>query len=225
MNSPKALEVQRIADAIYKAVIEQRLKAGTRLVETRLAEVMKANRNHVRAAIEILSLRKVVTIERNRGAFVARPGAEEAREIFEARKVIENALIVIAARKCTPDHLKKLEHIIALERQAETDSHRPGLVRQSGEFHLEIARIAGNKRLQEMLETLIAGSSLIAGLYEQTSDFTVSIAQHQEILDGLKKKDVEQLPKIMDNHLGTIEEKVLASYLHKHEPDLAEIFG
>ena len=225
MKTPKTLEVERIAEAIYKAIITQRLKAGTRLVETKLAEVFKANRNHVRAAIEVLHQRRVVEVITNKGAFVANPGPDEAREIFEARRVIESSLICLAAKKCTTKDYKRLESIIIQEKKASEEGNRSGLVGLSGDFHLQLARIVGNQRLYEILELQIAGSSLIAGLYEQNSDFLSSIAQHTEILDTMKMGDIDLLPDLMNKHLSSIEEKLLARYNEQQEPDLADIFA
>ena len=225
MKTPKTLEVERIADAIYKAIITQRLKAGTRLVETKLVEIFNANRNHVRAAIEVLNLRKVVDVKPNKGAFVANPGPDDARDIFQARRVIESKLVVLATEQCTAKDLRKLESLIERETQANNTGNRSDMVRLSGDFHLELARIVGNQRLYEMLELQIAGSSLIAGLYERNRDFLPSIKQHGEILEAMKKKNFTLLPELMDKHLLSIEEKLLASYGDQVEPDLADIFS
>ena len=207
MKTPKTLEVERISDAIYKAIITQRLKAGTRLVETRLTGVFQANRNHVRAAIETLHQRKIVEIIPNKGAFVANPSVDEAKDIFQARRVVESSLAKLAAEKATRRDLKRLEIIIDLEKKALEQGNRTGLVKESGEFHLELARIVGNNRLYEMLELLIASSSLIAGLYEQNQDFLSTIQEHTELLGIMKLQDFNTLPEAMERHITSIEGK------------------
>ena len=225
MAVSKAQEVERIVDAIYRAILEQRLKAGTRLVETRLVDVMQANRNHVRAAINVLRLRKVVTVEPNRGAFVAKPEQEEAREIIEARRMIENSMMVRVGAKYTARHLRRLEKVLQQERKAEATGSRHGLIKYSGEFHLELARITKNRRLVEMLQNLIAESSLIAGLYENTGDFTLTIDQHQGIYEALKQGDLARLPVLMDQHLASVEQRLLRHKVPERELDLADILG
>ena len=69
----KQLEVQRIADALFKAIAQHRLPPGTRLVEAQIVETLQANRNHVQVALQRLAMQKVVTIEANRGAMVSQP--------------------------------------------------------------------------------------------------------------------------------------------------------
>ncbi|AMO57406.1 hypothetical protein GZ77_15510 [Endozoicomonas montiporae] len=225
MKTFKALEVERISDAIYKAIIEQRLKAGTRLVETRLADIFSANRNHVRAAIEHLSLRKVVTVETNKGAYVANPGPEECKEIFLARRVVECGMISDAAKQCTRQDFQRLQDILDRERQAETGKSRQGLVKESGEFHLELARIHGNRRLYEILEDLVASSSLVSGLYEKNDDFSDTINEHDIIFNAIRKKEYDSLPALMAGHLSSIERKLLLRYQEQESPDLESIFA
>ena len=90
-------------------------------------------------AIEILHQRRVVDVKTNRGAYVANPGPDEAREIFEARRVIERSLVCMAAERCSRQDHKKLQTIINAEIKASEQSNRSELVSQSGKFHLELA--------------------------------------------------------------------------------------
>jgi len=92
-TTAKQLEVQRIVDVLSKAIAQQRLRPGTRLVESQLVEALSANRNHVQVALQRLALQRIVTIEPNRGAMVAQPTAKEAREVFIARRAIERAIV------------------------------------------------------------------------------------------------------------------------------------
>ncbi len=67
----KQQEVQRIVEALSLAIAQQRLKPGTRLIETQIVEALDANRNHVQSALQRMMLQHIVTIEPNRGARVA----------------------------------------------------------------------------------------------------------------------------------------------------------
>lgn len=225
MKTFKALEVERIADSIYRAIIEQRLKAGTRLVETRLADIFSANRNHVRAAIEQLSVRGVVRVETNKGAFVASPDASECREIFEARHIIECGIIAGVAAKCTAEQRARLQAIINKEVVACDNNDRQGLVRETGEFHLELARLYDNSRLYGILELLVASSSLVAGLYEKNDDFHATISEHRQIFHAIEKQQYSSLPELMGLHLLAVKNRLLMRYQERELPDLEAIFS
>ena len=74
---------QRIADSITTAIVERRLMPGTKLAEQKIADIFKVSRTLVRQALNQLSRDKLVTLEPARGARVAEPSVDEARQVFE----------------------------------------------------------------------------------------------------------------------------------------------
>ena len=57
-QTSKQAEVQRIIDALSKAIAQHRLRPGTRLVEAQIVDALKANRNHVQSALQRLALQR-----------------------------------------------------------------------------------------------------------------------------------------------------------------------
>src|ERR1051325_6673349 len=82
-----------ISQRIVEAVLAQKLAPGARLGEQQLAMLFDCSRTIVREALTRLAARGIVTVSSRRGWYVVEPGADEAREAFEARKVIETGLI------------------------------------------------------------------------------------------------------------------------------------
>src|ERR1700709_1154845 len=80
---------QRIAESITTAIVERRLMPGTKLAEQKIADIFKVSRTLVRQALMQLSRDKLITLEPARGARVAEPSVEEARQVFEARNTLE----------------------------------------------------------------------------------------------------------------------------------------
>ena len=100
-RKPKG-EVDR-AGAIYRAlrhaIIEQALEPGAKLPEDAIGERFGASRTIVRHALGRLAAEGLVELRRNRGATVATPSWDEARDIFDVRLGLEG-LVVSAA--CGP---------------------------------------------------------------------------------------------------------------------------
>ena len=71
-----------IARAIAAAIVAHRLPPGTRLREEALARVYKVSRTKIRAALLMLSKDKLINIVPDKGAFVSKPDANEAREVY-----------------------------------------------------------------------------------------------------------------------------------------------
>ncbi len=83
------LAEEEIVERIFEAIIDQRLPAGTKLSESSLCEAFGVGRMRIRQSLLLLASREVVDLLPKRGAFVASPTADQAREVFEARLTIE----------------------------------------------------------------------------------------------------------------------------------------
>ncbi|MBA1274294.1 GntR family transcriptional regulator [Stutzerimonas azotifigens] len=225
MASVVAREVQRIFTAIYDAIVEQRLPPGTRLTELNLVEVFGANRNHIRSALRDLAHRKLVRLEMNRGAFVEEPTPEQAREVFAARRVIEQAIVEEAVRRMRPADRKAIREHLAEELALGHDSDKPAFIRLSGDFHRLLARIAGNGTLGDILDGLIARSSLIIALYENQTGVQCSHNEHQELADALLSGDPQRATACMARHLLKIEERLRLATAEEAEIDLFQVFA
>ena len=97
-----------IFDRIVAAVMEQRLAAGAKLPEAALCEAFDCSRSQIRRVLVVLAERGVVALHPNRGAFVAKPSADEARDVFEARRAIERSIVLTAAGRIDANALSEL---------------------------------------------------------------------------------------------------------------------
>ena len=135
--------------------------------KTRCARFSSVSRARIRKVFSRLAFEGLVTIEPNRGASVAKPSAEEAREIFAARRAIESAIVRMVAEKFEPRQKAALAKHIARETAAETRRDAAEMIRLSGEFHLLLAEMAGNRTLQKFLRELVTRELLVILAYEK----------------------------------------------------------
>lgn len=204
----KQLEVNRIVDVLSRAIAQQRLRPGTRLVEAQIVETLHANRNHVQVALQRLAMQHIITIETNRGAIVSQPTAQEAREVFAARRAIERAVVEAITPDALAAHADSLAEQMAAERQASASGDRRETVRVRSEFHLMLADLCGNRLLREILGNLIVRSSLIVSLYQRLDTPSCRCDDHQAILDALHSGDSEQAVQAMFHHLVDLESQL-----------------
>src|SRR5436189_31504 len=78
-----------VYDRIHRAILEQRLPPGTKLGEESLSSLFAVSRARVRRILLRLAHDKSVELRPNRGAYVAQPSAQDAREVFTARRIVE----------------------------------------------------------------------------------------------------------------------------------------
>ncbi|MBV1901310.1 MAG: GntR family transcriptional regulator [Kordiimonadaceae bacterium] len=195
-----------ICDRIRDKVLEQRLAPGTKLTEEALCEVFGVSRNLIRRAFLLLSKDNIITLEKNKGAAVASPSPSEAHEIFEARTIMENALLKQAMERANKASIKALRAHLDREQQALMDGDTPLWIRLSGEFHIVLGRAAQNAPMSEFLDLLVFRSSLILALYgNQSAPTSCKGGEHERLVDALENKDLETARQIMAEHMASLE--------------------
>jgi DNA-binding GntR family transcriptional regulator len=196
---------RRIADSITTAIVERRLMPGTKLAEQKIADIFKVSRTIVRQALHQLSRDKLVTLEQARGARVAQPSVEEARQVFEVRNMLESAMVKRAASDLTPAQIAELRTHLRDEQAAVQRTDVPGRTRLLADFHVVLAQMMGNEVLADILRDLVSRSSLISLMYQSAHSAEHSFAEHVAIVDALEKRDARAAVKLMEAHLRNVE--------------------
>jgi DNA-binding GntR family transcriptional regulator len=157
---------EAIYDRILRSVLEHRLPPGTKLVEDRLAELFETSRAQIRDVLARLANDGLVQTIPNRGAFIAAPTVEQTRDVFEARRLIEPALVRRLVAQRDVRAVAPLRAIVLEEEQARSKQDRPTMVRLSGEFHIRLAECAGNRMLERAMRELASLTVLAIFLYD-----------------------------------------------------------
>lgn len=193
--------VEEIVARLTEAVHEHRVQPGTKLREDEVGEIFGVSRTLVRQALRSMEHDGLVTIERNRGAFVAKPTLKEAREVFEARALVEPRTARAAAERATAQDIALLERHIEKEHVA-LDRDEAGLaLKLSGEFHVAIARIADQQTIEQFLRQLVSRSSLVIALYWRRRNALCESNAHHALLQALRDGDGDSAEELMKGHL------------------------
>lgn len=192
---------EQVAQGLALAIHEHRLQPGTKLSEDEVGEIYGVSRTVVRAALQQLAHERLLTLRRNRGAFVAQPSIREAREVFEARALLEPRTARSAAERASPADLALLEGHIHDEHAALASGDAGRALRLSGQFHIEIARIADQATIGEFITQLISRSSLIIALYWQRRNALCESHAHHALVRALADHDGPRAEELMKGHL------------------------
>ncbi len=216
---------QFVYERIHQAIIEQRLPPGTKLAEEPLSSLFGVSRARIRRVLLRLSHSKAVELRPNRGAYVAQPTTQEAREVFTARRVIEAHLVACVANDLTPQQRQRLERHVALEHAAHERGDRGAAIRLSGEFHVLLAQIAGNEVLTRFLRELVSRTSLIIALYGGPGLSYCAYDEHQALLTEIAAGRVQEAVDLMTRHLERIEARLDLDRIPGTSVDLREVFA
>jgi DNA-binding GntR family transcriptional regulator len=197
-----------IVTALTKAIVEHRLLPGSKLAEQKLADHFGVSRTLVRQALLQLSQHQLVTLEPARGAFVAAPSVDEARQVFAVRRMLECEMARSFAAQATPARIRVLREHIAREKRAIAQEDAPGRTELLGEFHVRMAELMGNEVLAQMLGQLISRCALITLMYQTPRGAEHSSDEHAEIVRALAARDGEGAARLMAEHLQHVEENL-----------------
>ena len=193
-----------ISNRIIEAVMAQKLAPGARLGEQQLAMLFDCSRTIVREALTHLAARGIVTVSSRRGWYLIEPSLAQAREAFEARRVIEMGLI-----RCTTSvsktAIKQLKAHLAKEKAAIKGDDVGLRSYLLGDFHVCLAECLGNSLLADTLRDFTARTTLIAMLYQSSHDAAHSCAEHVEIVKALEQGEWAQAEQLMQNHIGNVQ--------------------
>ncbi len=215
---------RQIYAELHDAILEQRLAPGAKLTEDVLGEIFGVSRTLVRKALIKLAHENLVEMRPNRGAVVASPSVEEAADVFEARRVIEGAIIRKLCPNLSRERVAHLSDLVDRERAAHQSNDRAAWIRLSGAFHLELAEMAGNKVLANGLMELVSRTSLIISLYERPGSSVCSFDEHGDLIEALAAGDADAAVALMNAHLASCERK-LDIDSDQSSLDLTAIFG
>jgi DNA-binding GntR family transcriptional regulator len=196
---------QRIVESITTAIVERRLMPGTKLAEQQIADIFKVSRTLVRQALNQLSRDHLVTLEPARGAFVATPSVDEARQVFEVRKMVESALVKQLCAVVTDEQVATLRAHLKHEAAAVARTDVTGRTRLLADFHVVLARLMGNEVLAQLLADLLSRCSLIALMVQSSHSAEHSAEEHVAIVDAIERRDARAAVKLMEAHLGNVE--------------------
>jgi DNA-binding GntR family transcriptional regulator len=208
---------------IYGAIVEQLLPPGTKLGEESLGEIFGVSRTLIRRVLQRLASEHMVESRPHRGASVARPSVEEAREVFEARRALEAHVIDHLAHGLTPADAERLRRHIAKERQAQTAADRRRLIRRSGEFHLLLAELAGNRAIGRFLRELVSRTSLIIAVYEAPGESCCPVDEHAQLIEALVRGQGGGAHRMMRAHLLGIEQRLRLDRLPRRTAELRAV--
>ncbi|MET0279601.1 MAG: GntR family transcriptional regulator [Steroidobacteraceae bacterium] len=222
--APGTVDTAQVYDRIWNAIMDHSLPPETRLVEGELCAIFGLGRTRMRQVLQKLAHERVVTLSRNRGAMVARPTVQEAREVFAARRVLEAGIVETFIGRASRRDVRRLHEHLESEEKAWRTNNRRAMLKLSGEFHLLVAEAAGNHILTEMLRDLVSRSSLIIAVYQSPAAHPCPPDAHRELTALLERGDRDAV-RLMLEHLDHVMADLRLEEQRDNVIDLHSVFA
>jgi DNA-binding GntR family transcriptional regulator len=223
--SKKSSRVDFASQALRRAIIEQALPPGTKLPEDELGARFGMSRTLVRAALAQLQSEGLVDAPPRRTATTAKPTLEEAREVFEVRRMLEREVVRLVIARWRPEFGAELEGHVREEEAAGKAGDIRVSGRLAGEFHVKLGELSGNSLLRRYLGEVVSRCSLILALYGRPHSTDCAVNEHREIVAALRGRNADAAVTVMDHHLGAVEHRALSDQNRDAQFDLGAVLS
>lgn len=215
---PPDVSPTAIAERVVQSILAQKLAPGDRLGEQALADLFGVSRTMVREALMQLQARGFVEVQPKRGWYVVQPSADEARDAFSARRIVEAGILATEGRPLAQS-IAVLRRHIAREREAIDGADAATRAFLLADFHVCLAQEMGHRLLCGVLRDLTARTTLAATLYQSQHDANESCSDHEAIVTAMERGDMAEARQLMLRHIASVEE---ALQTEQAEPSQAE---
>lgn len=220
-----------IVRQIQDLIAEKHLQPGDRLPgERELADALSVSRASVREALRVLDFIGVVDVRPGEGTFVATTPPTPLDpsmysilsertvllDLLEARRIVEDGIVRLAARRATKDDLEELERFLG-GREAELALGRHD-VESDLHFHTLLAEATGNMVLVSAMRHL---NEMWLQAREKTGRTDTSprkaLQFHQRILTAVRRRQLGEARRILHKHLEDMKSDIESQRAKKGE--------
>lgn len=202
---------EMVVNYIKESILYGIYKPGDRIIENELSLKLDISRAPIREGIRQLEQEGIITSLPRKGTYITKFDAEDIKEVFHIRLLLENDIIEILISKDKLDD-KDFDYLTRLvdEMVRIVNSNIPEKEKsvqinlKDMDFHRYIWKKSGSKRRVNILEGLFFQLRM-AMLYdmEETDDLLVTATDHYKIIESLRSKDIERCKKELSDHIIT----------------------
>jgi DNA-binding GntR family transcriptional regulator len=201
--------VDRVYDQLKRSIVEGQYRSGEALTEGTLARTQRASRTPVREALSRLHQEGLVDRLPGRGWFVSTVTVQLIRDTFEVRRWLEGATAAGAAERASDAALHELR---ALGEFRYADASYRSAEQINREFHLAIARAAGNQVAIDLVQQCLTqfdrflslGSDIRPSPYAENAT-----AEHLKIVAAIERREPAGARAAMEHHLDACGELMM----------------
>ncbi|MCD8139811.1 MAG: FCD domain-containing protein [Planctomycetaceae bacterium] len=191
---------QEIRDTIQRAILNEELKPGERVVETRWARELGVSQSPVREAIRELEMMGLVELRPYQGAYVRTLDKVSIVDTYNVRRGLESVGIEAAVGRITDQQLVEIYIVMREMEQAVKDGNYELFVEKDGLFHEKILQVSGNKLLLQLWNQCKIREFTRISTYMSKIGVDVLAQRHGTMYEALAKRDANAAVASVNEH-------------------------
>jgi DNA-binding GntR family transcriptional regulator len=198
--------VSRLADALRARIIEGALRPGIQLPEHAVADLLGVSRNTLREAFRLLAHEGLVVHEPHRGVFVRTLDADDVRDIYATRRLVECAAVRTGGRSAAD-----IRAAVDAAEAAVADGRWSDVGTADLRFHSAIVALAGSRRLNDLMDRVMAELRLVFHVMDDPRRFHEPyVRRNAEIATLVERGRTAEAADALAGYLDDAESQLLA---------------
>lgn len=200
-----------VEDYLRQAILVGKYKAGDRLVEREICEILNVSRPPVREALRQLEADKLISNELHRGPIVSSMSYEEAEELYTFRALLESFAVAEFSRLATYEQINDLALAIQKLHEVSDKGDKQLLLSVKADLYNVILSGCGNQLVKESLLKLLDRVSLLRGTsLVQPNRMAQSLKEIDQMFKFIKSRNYEAAKVAAYNHIQAAAKVALA---------------
>ncbi|MBL7260330.1 GntR family transcriptional regulator [Paractinoplanes lichenicola] len=193
--------VELAVERVRREILSGRTEPGERLVEEQLTRQLGISRAPLREAMRLLAQQGLVEHIPRRGARVATLSADDVRELYEVRDVLERH--AVAAMPVAPD-LTGLRAALEVMRKATEAGDRLELANAHRRFHTEVVALGGNRQLADLYGSVLVRIQLYMAVNmrreAEAARAEDGVLRHERLFAAVEEGDTAAVLEALSAH-------------------------
>ncbi|CAM3821338.1 GntR family transcriptional regulator [Rouxiella silvae] len=203
VNEESGLSLNEQAYRRFKqALVTLSYKPGEYLNTAQVMNDLAMGRTPINQAIHRLSNEGLLQIIPRKGVMVSPLSVDDALELIEVRLANEMLCMRLASSRISAQDIASLEAINQQIEVATQQRDRDGMMLLDNQFHQQLAKIAGNKMLMDILSVLHAQAQRFwASSLSKEGHMQEVIEEHRAIINALAAQDAQAAADAAEVHI------------------------
>jgi DNA-binding GntR family transcriptional regulator len=178
-----------LAALIRGLITDGTMEMGARINEVQLAERLEVSRTPLREALSRLASEGFVTVQPRRGFFVQRLGADEIRQLYGIRAILDPAALEMAGVP-PPAQQRRLAELNRRIAGSGGDVGRP--IALDDRWHMTLLAHCPNRILLDLIRQFMRRTRALEHVYmREHAGLGTAVAEHEHIQRALEAGDLE----------------------------------
>lgn len=190
---------QEVVDQIRQKILTGELKAGERLKEIEITQLLGVSRGPVREALRQIEQEGLVKYERNIGCSVAEITQHDVYEVCLLRATLEILAVQLCKGKFSNETLQKMCN--SLQRMEDAAKDLYILAQEDNLFHACVIEQLGFHKLEEVWKGMNT-SNLAIFCANRKGNIEDYLESHKQLLDSYEQGDIKKITRNIAQHYG-----------------------